>query len=51
MGSRSGKKSRTADIYGVRAVRHTERDVLNGVTIIRSSFRFEKYKKNINKKK
>lgn len=52
MGSRSGKKKRIADIYGVRAVRQTKKDEINGVTIIRSSFKFEKYKKkNINRKK
>ena len=52
MGSRSGRKKRTADIYGVRAVRQTKKDEINGVTVIRSSFKFEKYKKkNINRKK
>ena len=52
MGSRSGKKKRTADIYGVRAVRQTKKDEINGVTVIRSRFKFEKYKKkNINSKK
>lgn len=52
MGSRSGRKKRTADIYGVRAVRQTKKDEINGVAVIRSSFKFEKYKKkNINRKK